>query len=113
MNGDQLPLQVSCEFRRFYAAGGQYSSNLIAIRAAFCRTRQVEKAGIPAGNLHAFVAKRRSPTGNLIKSVKRSSVTGKLGEKNGWPLSVFTVQSPWTITVGFQNNWKDTGRSPI
>src|SRR6185436_410354 len=82
MDCNQLSLQMRGEFRDLNAIGLQNSFDFIAILPTLRRLLEVKEPGVPSGNLHPFVAKRRGPTRNLIEVVEWRSIPGKLGKEN-------------------------------
>ena len=52
MDGNQLPLQVGRQFGDLQAVPGQHAGNVVAVRLAARRLRQVEQVGRGGGDLH-------------------------------------------------------------
>ena len=66
MHGDELALQMGGEFRGDETVLGENAADSVAILLAFGGALQIEEAGVPRGNLHAFVAEIRRPTRDVV-----------------------------------------------
>src|SRR5713101_4902718 len=82
MHRDQLALQMSGELGEMESVSDQGIEHLFTIGLALCGQLQVEQAAVPGWNLHALVAQTAHPLRDILQTVKRSRVTGKLGQKN-------------------------------
>ena len=94
MDGNQLPLQVGRQFGDLQAVPGQHAGNVVAVRLAARRLRQVEQVGRGGGDLYARIAQTRGPSGQRVQPIKRSCVADELRQEQRWTLERLQRDSP-------------------
>ena len=82
MDRHELTLEVRRKLGYFEAARRSNSPDFIAVCLAVSGLFEIEKAGVPRRNLHAFVAERRGPPGNVFQIIEGRTIARKLREKN-------------------------------
>ena len=82
MYGDELALQVRGEFGDGEAVLFCDAGDFVAVGFAFAGFFEIEEAGVPRGNLHAFVAELRGPGADGVERIKWRGVSGELREKD-------------------------------
>ncbi len=94
MDRHKLTLEMSRKFGDLDAVLPGDADQLIAIGFRFGRLLQVDHAGVPARNLHAAIAQRRRPGGDVVPIVKRCRVARELGQKDRGPLQILRHSCP-------------------
>src|SRR4029453_9048608 len=81
MHSDQLPLKVRRQFRNLKSMTMDRATQFI--RVCFRRRSlfQVNKAGNPAGYLHALVSEARRPGAYVVQRIKWRSFAGELSQE--------------------------------
>src|SRR5580704_17362319 len=82
MDSDKLALQVCGEFGDRETVLFRDAGDFVPIGFALAGGFEIEEAGVPSGNLHAFVAKLCGPGADGIATIEGRGVTGELGEED-------------------------------
>ena len=82
MDGDELALQVRREFGDGEAVLFRDAGDFVAVGFAFAGFFQIEEAGVPRGDLHAFVAELCGPRADGVETIERRGVAGELREED-------------------------------
>src|SRR5262249_28833883 len=99
MHCNQLSLEMGRKLSHLKAVGLQHGLNLVAVGAALGGSLQIEQSTVPGRNLYSLVAQPRSPTRNLIESVKRCCISCKLRKENGWSFDCSHGESPLLVNT--------------
>src|SRR6266516_992305 len=85
MDGHQLTLQMRRQLGDLEAALGEDAFYLVTVGLALGGFREVEQAGIPAGDLDALEAEPRGPAGDGLQAVERRRIARELRQENCRP----------------------------